>query len=252
MRPTSNKFNDLIKTIESGKYQKNVKKQEKIMAKHVKFKNLAIETFQKAMDPACPEGKRYYILQDTWGHCFNALKFYPRVAELWELMGDSSFERAEPHVALLAYRKVLEMQPTEEERIKKKILEVAQLRDLFLAMDNNLLPISILLNILKCVNCGAIGDLIPLRVTKNYTTTTGAIKYRIHSEITVPLCLECMTKSKKNATRNISYHGREGAVVRVAKGWFLFDLWKKMAVLQNYKVGYIDPEVFSFLNSMSK
>ncbi|MEJ2294440.1 MAG: hypothetical protein P8Y23_06680 [Candidatus Lokiarchaeota archaeon] len=125
MIPSIGQFEELLKIIEKKKYKENLKKHEKYMAS-------AQITFQKAMDPKTPLSKRFSILQETWGHCFNSIKFKPNSPGMWELLGDASYERTQINLSLLAYKKALEFNPENEDIINLKIREFSKINKLFI------------------------------------------------------------------------------------------------------------------------
>lgn len=242
MIPSIKQFNELLRIIEIGKHKENLEK-------HKKYMQSALITFQKAMNPNTPLSKRFSILQATWGHCFNSIKFKPNSPSMWELLGDASYERTETVIGLLAYKKALEFHPENEESIKLKITEFSKLAKLYIALDSHILPLDILMSLLECICCGANGHLTPNRVRRTYTVPAGPVKYKITSDITVPLCDNCMSSPKKNAKKNLKY-GSNGAGVKVGKGSpFSYTLWQKYVILEKYKSGLIDQEL---LNAVSQ
>lgn len=243
MIPSFKKFKELLRIIEKGKYQENPKK-------HEKYKTLALITFEKSMNPKFSWSQSHAVLKDTWGHCFNSLKFQPNSSDVWELLGDTSYERTETSIALLAYQKALELHPENEEQLRLKILEISKLNKLYVALELGKLPIELQFYLLKCINCGADGVLYPYLDIKKYTVSTGPTKYKITSTITVPLCETCNASPKRNARKNLSY-GINGAGVKVGRGKpFSYDLWKEYVILEKFKAGLIDNELFDSLPTL--
>jgi tetratricopeptide (TPR) repeat protein len=244
MIPSIGQFNELLKIIEKGKYKENLKKHEKYMAS-------AQITFQKAMDPKTPLSKRFTILQETWGHCFNSIKFKPNSSYMWELLGDTSYERTQINVALVAYKKALEFNPENKDTINLKIREFSKLNKLFILLESHKLPPQILLNLLECISCGSNGHLTPYRVRKTYTVHAAPVKYKITSDISVPLCDNCMTSPEHNAKKNLTYSS-DGVGVNVGKGRsFSYVLWQKYVILEKYKSGQINQELLDTLNQLN-
>lgn len=244
MIPSIGQFNELLKIIEKGKYKENLKKHEKYMAS-------AQITFQKAMDSKTPLSKRFTILQETWGHCFNSIKFKSNSPYMWEFLGDVSYERTQISLALLAYKKALEFTPENEDAINLKIREFSKLNKLFILLESHKLPPEILLNLLECISCGTSGHLTPYRVRKTYTVSAAPVKYKITSDISVPLCDICMNSPEHNAKKNLKY-GTGGAVVNVGKGRsFSYELWQKYVILKKYKSGKINPKLLNALDQLN-
>jgi len=118
---------------------------------------------------------------------------------------------------------------------------------LFIALESEQLPINVKFHLLICIGCGADGKLNPYVDIKRYTVNTGAMKYKMTATTTVPLCDNCNTSPKSNARRNLKY-GSNGVAVKVGKGRPLaFSLWKQYVVLEKFKAGQIDDEIFSAL-----
>ena len=133
------------------------------------------------------------------------------------------------------------------EKLDKKKSEIAKLNTLLIALLGGKLPIETQFYLLRCINCGTSGTLYPHLDIKNYTRTTGPTKYKITSKIIVPLCEKCNVSPKQNARRNLKY-GTNGATVNVGKGQSLsYDLWKSYVVLEKFKAGQIDSELFNSL-----
>lgn len=243
MLPSWKKFEELLKTIEKGKYKENPKN----LNKHEKYKTLASMTFEKATNPKYSWSQSFRILKDTWGHCFNSLKFYPNAPDVWELFGDTSYERCEMGLALLAYEKALEHHPENEEQIRLKRAETTKLAKLFITLERGELPINVQFFLLKCINCGANGKLNPYVDIKRYTVSNGPVKYKMTATTVVPLCDNCNTSPKSNARRNLKY-GSYGAAVKVGKGGPLaFNLWRQYVILEKFKAGQIDDDFFNAL-----
>ena len=243
MIPSVAQFNELLRIIEKGKYKENLKKHDKYMV-------LAQDTFQKAMNPKTPLSKRFSILQETWGHCFNSIKFKPNSPGMWELLGDASYERTQINVALLAYKKSLELNPENNDAINLKIREFSKLNKLFSLLESHKLPSEILLNLLECISCGANGHLTPFRVRKTYTVNAAPVKYKITSDINVPLCDNCMTSPEHNAKKNLTY-GSDGVGINVGKGRsFSYELWQKYVILEKYKSGQINQELLNAIDQL--
>ena len=243
MIPSWKKLEELLKTIEKGKYKENPKN----LSKHEKYKTLASMTFEKATNPKYSWSQSFRILKDTWGHCFNSLKFHPNAPDVWELFGDTSYERCEMVLALFEYDKALEQHPENEEKIRLKRAETAKIANLFIALESEQLPINVQFHLLICIGCGADGKLNPYVDIKRYTVNTGAMKYKMTATTTVPLCDNCNTSPKSNARRNLKY-GSNGVAVKVGKGKPLaFSLWKQYVILEKFKAGLIDDEIFSAL-----
>ncbi len=240
MIPSYGKFKELLKIIEEGKYKENPKK-------HEKYKDLALITFEKSRNPKLSWSQSHAILHDTWGHCFNSIKFQPNSSNMWELLGDTSYERADTGLALLAYQKALELHPQNEEKLKLKKTEITRLNTLLIALLRGKLPLEIQFYLLNCISCGASGNMYPYRDIKKYTVTAAPVKYKITSNIVVPLCEKCNASPKQNARRNLKY-GTNGASVKVGKGQpFSYDLWKSYVILEKFKAGQIDDDLFNSL-----
>lgn len=87
----------------------------------------------------------------------------------------------------------------------------------------------------------------PYTDSKRYTVVEGPYKYKMTTTTTVPLCDKCNVKPKSNARKNLSY-GSGGAFVKVGKGGPLaYSLWREYVILDKYKAGQIDEELFAAL-----
>jgi len=238
MIPSILKFNELLRIIKRGKYEENPKK-------HEKYKNLAFLTFEKSRNPKLSWSKNRSILKETWGHCFNSLKFQPNASNMWELLGDASFERTETGIALMAYQKTLEMHPENEELLRFKSSETTKLNNLLVALLGERLPLKIHYSLLKCINCGVSGKMYQYHDTKKYMVRSGPVKHKVTSSIIVPLCENCNASPKHNTRRNLKY-GMNGASIRVGgRQAFSYDLWQSYVVLEKYKAGQIDTKLFN-------
>ena len=118
---------------------------------------------------------------------------------------------------------------------------------MFIALETEQLPINVLFHLLICIGCGTSGKLNPYVDIKRYTVSTGAMKTKYTATTNVPLCDNCNTKPKSNARRNLKY-GSNGVAVKAGKGRPLdYMLWKQYVILEKFKAGQIDDEIFNAL-----
>jgi len=233
MRPSYKKINELLRKTETGKYKENPKK-------HERYKKFALRTFEKSRNPKLSWSQIYSTLRTTWENCYRSLKAQPNSSNMWELLGDASYERTETGIALLAYEKALELHTENEENLRLKIYEISKLNNLFIALLEGKLPLRAQFYLLKCFNCGASGKLYPYRDFKKYTVSTGPTKYKVTSDIVVFLCEICNASPKRNTRRNLKY-AISGALVKVGKGVSIsYSLWKSYVILEKFKAGQID------------
>lgn len=237
-------FKNLLEIDNSSEFKENLKKFNK-------FKNLAQEKFEKAMQIDTNLSKRVDLINEAWENALKSIKNKPNSPAMWELIGDCYFELTRPDHAILAYKKSLEFNPENDDKLKQKISELSKLNSLFFALERKKIPAEIELLLLKCINCGASGKLYPYRDVKNYTVSQVTFKMKMTSNIIVPLCEKCIKSPKYSARRNLRY-GINGAVIRAGSGNFDYLSWKKYTILEKYKSGQLSPEILEAFHLLEK